>query len=95
MIRKTPEHLKDNTSLVWMFQRDIAENPNWMLEGLTFVATDEAGRFKDIVIKEAFEFFDEQNKLIVLHHPKYTEEDLKPHVKKKILTRYSNLNGQY
>ena len=32
MIRKTPEHLKDNTSLVWMFQRDIAENPNWMLE---------------------------------------------------------------
>lgn len=90
-----PEHIKGNTSLIWMYERSINKNPNWCLEGLAYKATDETGRYQDIQITEAFEIHDQGNQIIVLHHPKYSVDKLKPHVKKKIMTRYDKLNLEY
>jgi len=90
-----PNHLKGNTFLIWMYERNIKSNPNWCLEGLAYQVTDETGKYQDLQLTEAFEFHEHENQMIVLHHPKFTLEQLKPAIKKKIMLRYDKLNLEY
>ena len=90
-----PEHLKGNTFLIWMYERNTKKNPDWCLEGLVYQVTDDTGRYQDIQLNEAFEMHEQGNQAIILYHPKYTIEQLAPHVKKKIMTRYDKLNLEY
>jgi hypothetical protein len=90
-----PKHIDGNTSLIWMYERSIKKNPDWCLEGLMYQETDESGLYQGIQLSDAFEIHEQLNQVIILHHPKYTRDQLKPHVKKKIMTRYENLNLEY
>ena len=89
-----PEHVKGNTSLIWMQER-LEGNKDWPLEGLIYIVTDETGRYKDIQIKKAFEIHDQGNQIIVLHHPKYAPLDLERKLKQTILEKYDELNQEY
>ena len=91
---KEPEHLKGNTSLIWMHHR-TSGNEDWCLEGLVYVATDETGRFQDIQITQAFEIHDQGNQVIIPHHPKFTVDQLQGKVKEVIMARYKELNEKY
>ena len=94
MTSKHPEHINGNTSLIWMWHR-TSNNPDWALEGLAYQATDETGRYQDIQITQAFEVHDQGNQVIILHHPKFTTEQLKPKVQEYIMARYRTLNQEY
>lgn len=90
-----PEHLKGNTALIWMYERAIAKNPDWPLEGLVYQETDEQGCFKDIQISKAFEFHSQGNQVVVVHHPKYTPIDLERTIKKVVIEQHNRLNEKY
>ena len=88
-------HLSTKTFLVWMWERSVNKNPDWCLEGLTFLVTDEDGNREHFNITTPFELKFEDDRMYVLYLPQFTEDQIKPHVKKKIMERYEHLNSEY
>ena len=81
--------------MVWMWERSVNKNPNWATEGISWFETDVTGRYQNLVITKAFEIMYQGDRVIVLFHPKYDKETIRPIVQKRIMERYEEINLEY
>ena len=90
-----PDHLIHKTFTVRMWERAVNKNPNWVLEGISWFKTDSVGRYQNYTITKAFELMYQGDRVIVLFHPKYDKETIRPIVQKRIMERYEEINLEY
>ena len=90
-----PDHLIHKTFMVWMWERAVNKNPNWVLEGISWFKTDSVGRYQNYTITKAFELIFQGDRVIVLHHPDHEQDVIEPIVQKRLMDRYEELDLEY
>ena len=94
-----PDHMKGNTSKIWMWHRRSG-NKNWIMEGIRYVVTDETGRYKNHQLSEMYELHVQENQLVILHHPNCKKDQVTTNkflskVRKHLEKIYEDLKDMY
>ena len=71
-----PAHMKNDTSIIWMYCRRMGDK-SWIMRGIEYQETDDQGMYEGHQLMSAFELHVKKSQLIVLHHPSVMKQHRK------------------